>query len=239
MLTKGALVLLSALAVLAGGCSSDENTATIFQIDVENISTLSSFTAADGSPLPVVFSPALWVLAGAERPVFTVGQPASPELETFAEDADPGPLADLLLRESGVSLVGVVNQTATGQGLLSPGEKYSFFVAAPQGERLSLLMTYLQANDVFAATADAGVPLFDPAGNPRSGDITGDFALYDAGTEVNQAPGLGPDQVPRQTQPNSGASEQGVVAPVNDGFPYPALGAVLRVTITPTQQVDY
>jgi len=57
--------------------------------------------------------------------------------------------------------------------------------------------------------------------------------LWDAGTEKNQPPGLGPDQAPRQSAANTGEAEQGKVAPVTDGFTYPEVGQVLSVTITP------
>jgi hypothetical protein len=239
MLSKTISLCIFAFVVFACACNSDSNTATVFQVDIENISALTSYTAQDGSPMPIVLSPAVWALAGGQSPIFTLGTPASSALQTFAEDGDPTALADALTLTDGVSLVGLANETISHQSLLGPGEKYSFLVSTPRGERLSLAMTYLQANDLFVATPDVGASLFDEAGNARSGDITAEFALYDAGTEVNQAPGMGADQVARQTLPNSGASEQGVVQPVNDGFSYPAISAVLRVTITPTQEVDY
>ena len=69
-----------------------------------------------------------------------------------------------------------------------------------------------------------------------SGDITSLIYLWDAGTEVNQEPGLGPDQAPRQNAPNTGASERKAVQlakDVRDGFNYPKVSGVLRVTITP------
>ena len=63
--------------------------------------------------------------------------------------------------------------------------------------------------------------------------ITGEIVLWDAGTEVNEEPGIGPNQAPRQAGPNSGATEGGVVRMVDDGYVYPELSNVLRVTITP------
>jgi hypothetical protein len=43
--------------------------------------------------------------------------------------------------------------------------------------------------------------------------------LGDAGTEVNQEPGTGPDQAPRQKAPNIGMAENGVVRSVQDQLP--------------------
>ena len=90
---------------------------------------------------------------------------------------------------------------------------------------------YGQSNDLFYAPSSA-VDLFDNNGDPVNGDVTELFKLWDAGTEVNQAPGLGSDQGPRQKGPNMGAAEKGVVRLVNDGFSYPETKSVLRVTIT-------
>jgi hypothetical protein len=50
---------------------------------------------------------------------------------------------------------------------------------------------------------------------------------------VNQEPGAGSDQAPRQTAPNTGADEHGVVRVVNDQYTYPKTSDVLRVTIIP------
>jgi len=93
-----------------------------------------------------------------------------------------------------------------------------------------------QSNDLFLAPGDRGIQLFDSKGDVMSGDITSLVGLWDAGTEVNQEPGLGPDQAPRQKAPNTGVSERKPVQLVNDakdGFTYPKVSNVLRVTITP------
>ena len=64
--------------------------------------------------------------------------------------------------------------------------------------------------------------------------MTRALTLWDAGTEVNQEPGVGADQAPRQKAPDTGAAENGTVrllTDVKDGFTYPAAGDVLKVTI--------
>ena len=55
--------------------------------------------------------------------------------------------------------------------------------------------------------------------------------LWDAGTEVNEEPGVGLNQAPRQAGPNTGMTENGIVKMVNDGYTYPAVSEVIRVTI--------
>ncbi|UCC71927.1 MAG: spondin domain-containing protein [Gemmatimonadota bacterium] len=68
---------------------------------------------------------------------------------------------------------------------------------------------------------------------PISGDVTSQLMLWDAGTEVNQKPGIGLDQAPRQSGPDSGAAESATVRLVDDGFTYPGVSDVINVTITP------
>jgi hypothetical protein len=93
-----------------------------------------------------------------------------------------------------------------------------------------------QSNDLFYAPKEEGIALFDASGKPVAGDITSQILLWDAGTEVNEEPGLGPNQAPLQPAPNTGPAEHGVVRPISevkDGFHYPTVAEVLRVTITP------
>jgi hypothetical protein len=91
---------------------------------------------------------------------------------------------------------------------------------------------FIQSNDLFYAPADpAGIPLFE-GGAPVEGDMTSMLALWDAGTEVNEQPGVGPNQAPRQDGADTGTPE-GVVRPVDDGYDYPATGEVIEVTVSP------
>lgn len=90
---------------------------------------------------------------------------------------------------------------------------------------------YGQSNDLFYAPK-AALDLFDANGNPLTADITDNLLLWDAGTEKNQAPGFGDEQAPRQKMANTGTTEKDVVSLVKDGFNYPNVKDVLRVTIT-------
>ena len=76
---------------------------------------------------------------------------------------------------------------------------------------------------------------FDDMGHPLEGRVTRQIDLWDAGAEVNQEPGVGADQPPRQAGPNTGADEMGVVqllADTGDMYTYPPVAATVRVTIT-------
>ena len=76
-------------------------------------------------------------------------------------------------------------------------------------------------------------PLFTE-GEPDTleGDITDMLMLWDAGTEPNEKPGYGIYQAPRQSGPNMGPTEGGLVNLLDPCYAYPELGDVLRVTVT-------
>ena len=74
--------------------------------------------------------------------------------------------------------------------------------------------------------------LFNQNGSPIIGDITSQIKLWDAGIEMNEMPGFGLNQAPRQSGPYTGVDENGTVKIVNDGFNYPIISDVIRVTIT-------
>jgi len=158
-------------------------------------------------------------------------------LEAQAEDGNPSPLAASVKKMKGVVASGVFN-TPVGDdkaGPALPGKAYEFTFQAKPGERLTVTTMFGQSNDLFYAPSDDGIALFEN-GAPISGDVTSRFHLWDAGTEVNEEPGFGPNQAPRQSAPNTGLSEHKPVRrieDVKDGFSYPSVEQVLRVPIAP------
>jgi hypothetical protein len=175
-------------------------------------------------------------------PIFSEGRPDRGQgLEALAEDGNPEPLAKAVEHRSGVLAAGVANGPIGGPppsspgaayGPLLPGAAYEFTIVAPSGARLTTASMFGQSNDLFYAPREEGIALFAD-GEPVSGDVTSQIVLWDAGTELNELPGFGPNQAPRQPHPNTGPAEHGVVHPVKDRFVYPAVGRVLRITITP------
>lgn len=114
---------------------------------------------------------------------------------------------------------------------IGPGDAYEFSFSAAPGSKLSFATMLVQTNDIFYAPNGMGIRLFDSGGSPVTGDVTSQIMLWDAGTEVNEEPGFGLNQAPRQSGPNTGVDENGVVRLVNDGFTYPDVSQVIRVTI--------
>jgi hypothetical protein len=190
---------------------------------------------ADRTGINGILSPGAWVVHREPSALFEPGAPDRGEgLEAIAEDGMPGSLVAVLQGREGVGSTGAFDTPdgAAGPGPLTPGGSYMFTVEAQEGDRLSLATMYVQSNDLFYAPAASGIELF-PGGSARSGDVTDAFLLWDAGTEVNQVPGFGPDQAPRQAGPDTGEAETGVVHEVDDGYTYPAVDRVLRVRIAP------
>jgi hypothetical protein len=212
---------------------------TTFKVQIENISGPDGQTASDGSKWPFALSPGIWVVHGKDVRLFTTDKKdTGMGLEAQAEDGDPAMLAKSLEGQEGVMFFGVFNTPvgADKPGPITPGGSYVFTFPATPGARLSFALMFGQSNDLFYSPKEEGIKLFNEDGTPASGDITSKVTLWDAGTEVNQEPGIGPDQAPRQKAPNTGTSEGKTVRAikdVKDGFAYPKVKDVMRVTITP------
>jgi hypothetical protein len=203
-----------------------------FKVRIENISNADGLATSDGAKYPFALSPGLFVVTNRKMDFFKAGRRANDGLEAQAEDGNPEILSKLLLTKVGSARMGIFNQPAGADapGPILPGGAYEFSFTAAEGMKLNLIAMYGQSNDLFYAPEQA-LDLF-VNGEPLSGDITDKLILWDAGTEVNQAPGVGADQAPRQKAKNTGATENGVVGMVKDGFSYPNTKDVLRVTVT-------
>lgn len=96
---------------------------------------------------------------------------------------------------------------------------------------------FVPSNDLFFAPGECGIALFDDTGDAVAGDVTDELALWDVGTEVNEAPGVGETQVQRQSAPDTGPNEGGTVRPIDaadDDYAYPAVDEVIQLTVSPS-----
>jgi hypothetical protein len=236
---RTSLLLVAALGMTSAATAADKTSArTTFRVRIENVSTASTLRSSRGEAAPAPHSPGLWIVHTRKHLVFTSGEiDRGLGLEAQAEDGNPAPLATSIKRAKGVVASGVFD-TPVGEdkpGPALPGKAYEFTFQASPGDRLTVTTMFGQSNDLFYAPDDGGIALFEN-GRPIGGDITNRFHLWDAGTEVNEEPGFGPNQAPRQAAPNTGRSEHRPVKrieDVRDGFSYPRVGQVLRITITP------
>lgn len=182
-------------------------------------------------------SPGVYVVHTDENPLFTIGQPDRGQgLEAQAEDGKPTDLA--AAAEAGKFVAtGVYNMPVGAEkaGPIGPGQAFEYSFDASTGDYLTFTSMFGDSNDLFFAPDGYGIALFNAKGQPISGDVTIHVRLWDAGTEVNQEPFVGADQAPRQAAPNTGASESRPVSAlvdVNDGFIYPSVYGMIKVTIT-------
>jgi hypothetical protein len=193
-----------------------------FTVTIEQLTTEHTLKLPDGSATKAPISPGTAVVYRGANPLFTIGEPASPGLQRQAEAGQPEDLIAAAKGAKGVSQVVMFDRTD------------NFTIKAAPGDMLSFATMFGQSNDCFYAPKGDSVALFDQGGKPIMGDRTLDVVLYDAGTEVNQVPGVGPDQGPRQDPSNwrQGELEHATVQPVRDTFAYPPVGEVIRVTVS-------
>ena len=206
-----------------------------FTVRVENVSNADGQTASDGTRWPFALSPGMFVLNERKDVLFVEGKRASIGLESQAEDGNPqGLIAALDRMHHAANLHGVFNTPAgaMGPGPIGPGGVYEFSFNATPKMKLFLAFMFGQSNDLFYAPDGMGIPLFDGKGNPLTGDVTDKLILWDAGTEVNEEPGIGPNQAPRQKAANTGDPENGRVHRANDVRFYGRNTELFRVTVT-------
>ena len=115
-----------------------------------------------------------------------------------------------------------------------PGESYQITFPAFMAESFAFVTMIAESNDLFIGTVEGGIMLYDENGDAPNGDITDQLLLLDLGTEVNEHIGVGTNQAPRQSAPNTGKDEQAVVRSVDDladGLIYPVVSDIIRVHI--------
>ena len=230
-----------ALVVLTA-CATEEEIGpgepATFNVRMANVSTPGAVSTSTGASVDAKFAPGVLVIHEAGIQLFTEGQPLDfASFEGLVEDGDNGPfLAELsavdgvLVAKSYASLDEDYNSAPMG-----PGDDALLTETVDPGLRLSLVAMYGESNDVFVATPPAGIELFDAEDLPLYGEIAAEMQFWDAGTEVNEEPGVGPNQPARQAGPNTGDDENGVVAAIGAvdaaGFGYPAVSDWLSVEL--------
>jgi len=200
-----------------GAMAATVDGATTFTIKITNVSQNDTLKVPGAAAVKAPIAPGVFLVDPAGV-AFEPGKAASAELQTLAEDGNFEPLQKVLVAKFGAQA-----------GMFAPG--LEFTVTAKPGDRLSFATMFVQSNDKFYAPAGGSLALFGANGKPISGDLTASVTLFDAGTEVDQQPGAGIDQAPRQKAANQGADENGMVAEANDGFAYPAIADVIRLEV--------
>lgn len=131
-------------------------------------------------------------------------------------------------------------KTDATPGPAGPGGAWETTFTAGKGQRLSFASMFGESNDWFFGPDEQGIALYDDQGNMVTGDVTAQVKLWDAGTEVDQEPAVGPDVGPKQAAPDQGAAdpddtvrELAMSIPLTAGgtFARPAVSAMIKVTL--------
>jgi hypothetical protein len=162
-------------------------------------------TTGVGTPI----SPGLFLLSRTKHSLFTLNVPdIGLGLERIAEEGNIAPLRDAMVAQVAFSssVLGVFNipEGANTPGPARPGQAYTFEVEAIPGDRLSFVTMFGMSNDWFFGTAPEGIFLFDEEGRALAGDFSSRLQLYDAGTELSEELGVGPNTGPQQGAANTG-----------------------------------
>jgi hypothetical protein len=139
-------------------------------------------------------------------------------------------------------------RTIGTSGALGMGQAYEITFTAGKNQKVSFASMFGESNDWFFAPGAAGIALYDSNGNPVSGDVTNQIKVYDAGTEIDQEPGVGDAVGPNQPAPDYGAPdpvamvrELGANVPLTNGgsFAMPEVSDMIKVTLTPGQNRQF
>lgn len=219
---------------IKNGKVQKDDAAVRFTVRIENVSSKDFQTASNGEKWPFALSPGMWVAHKNDVRLFNEGKPAILGLEAQAEDGNPTEIINYLMSHHSEMLHGVFNTPvgANAPAPIGPGGAYEFTFTATPGMNLSMVTMFGQSNDWFYAPEKGGIDLFNN-GKPLSGDITAKFMLFDAGTEVDEEPGIGANQAPRQKAPNTGAAENGKVHRAKKSVFFGKNAELFKVTITP------
>ncbi len=110
-------------------------------------------------------------------PLFTLGEPASDALAAVAEDADNGPLMEILDPVDNENVLDLQTILFEG-GPIPPGKTASVMIqVSGRSKMFSLVGMFVNTNDAFGALNGANLP--------RRGSSRYLVAVYDSGSEAN------------------------------------------------------
>jgi hypothetical protein len=212
---------------------------TEFVLRMENISSFDALVFSDGSTQAAGMSHGVYSVHPDGWPVYEPGEItlSATGLEELAEDGNVRPMQAYLEKHPDVVESGIFYKPVgwDKDGELWPGDAYEFRFTADPGDKLSFATMLMQSNDIIYGPREGRMELFTADGRPISGDISGEIAPFDAGTEVNEDPLFGANVGVNQRWLNAGDPEEKEVRPPDDGFAYPAASKVLRVTLGPAR----
>ena len=195
----------------------------------------ASVASSTGTATPI--SPGIFLVHQSSDTLFQVNKPDSNQgLERVAEEGNITPLYDTMkswLASDAQLGMFTTPEGASAPGPAKPGSAYTFEVKAVPGDRLTFVTMYGMSNDWFFGTTPEGIELFDAMGAPITGDVSSMLHIYDAGTELSEELGIGPNTGPQQAAPNTGLADtdHNVREVASSGYATPA-STHLKLTIS-------
>lgn len=209
-------------------------------LELENISAEGAFKGSNDMNIPLPLAPGFYAITSDADALFAVDTTASDAVETLAEVGNPSTLIDLARGQSTTAETGIlgdINNPDYRESPITSGGKATLIITIKANHKLVVASMLGVSNDIFLGTKPGGLDLsaIDPKATT---DITDQFAWWDAGTEVNEPIGEGPNQVSNAPGTDTGTEEMGLMRPAdlkdNDGNALlPNVNQVVRVTLKP------
>jgi len=234
---------------------------TRFTMRVENVSTPRTLRLPKGGGLDMPLSAGVWAVHTGENPILVPGQlEPGRGLKGLAEAGMADGVDARLGKVPGVRSHGLMDQPMmrrpakgaasmgmaamadgaalmpTGDAMLMTGALVEATFEARPGDRLSFAFMLGHSNDGLIGPGASGIALFDASGRAVKGDVSSALGLWDAGTEVNEVPGVGRNQGMRQGAASAGDPERRPVRAMSEaefGRQWPEARRIMRVTLTP------
>jgi hypothetical protein len=234
------MILLLLFPFVFVACDDDDDDPVdtrTFHVTVQNVSTNSTLQVGAMPDRTAPISPGIWAVVESGT-IFNLNDESRLAIERLAEEGSPTLLSQELATDNDIAESGEFSAPGGPDNgpIIAAGENTTFSFDANPGDKLQIMTMFGQSNDWFYAFDNGGLDLFN-GDDPVEGDQTGKLILYDAGTELDEMPGLGLTQ--KADYPNT--IDVGPVDPVDmitnamtrhTSFTIPATSGVIRVTIT-------
>jgi hypothetical protein len=231
------LLFISVVSFTACDDEDDPVTKRTFHVTIQNVSNSTTLQVGALPDRTAPLSAGVWGVVE-EGNIFDLNQESSVAIERLAEEGSTTLIASELSLDEDIAENGVFSSDGGPDNgpLLATGETVTFSFDADPGDRLQIMTMFGNSNDWFYAFGNGGLDLFN-GDVAISGDQTSKIVLYDAGTELDEMPGLGLTQKPDHPT----TIDIGPADPVDmitnamtrhTSFTIPATNGVLKVTVT-------
>jgi hypothetical protein len=216
--------------------SGDNGTPQLECLAEEGLTAPLADSIAVDKGIAMTLAPGILARHGGDYRLYETGQEVSSEFARYVETGlfrqfvsslreEAGGAAEI--RRFGPPSIGPIDPP------IAPNDTVEIYLDASGGDYFTMMAALRQANDLFYTLGPEGIPLYE-GGEPVERTVRSDeFMLYDAGTEVNEEPGVGQNQLIRQQNNfQAGEDESAGIRPiseVNDGFEYPDAPLRLRI----------